>query len=261
MNNNILRQFFVIFTTIFALIMNGAANGIPLNGRNTGEISDNFKVIFVPAGYVFAIWGLIYLGLIAYTVYHSLPGQRTNPLLKKTGWIVSLSSIANGAWIYFWHYGYYAITLLVMLILLGSLLTIYLRLNIGRTKFSLSDKWLISIPFSTYLGWITVATIANATALLSFIGWDGWGISDIGWTLIMLGAAVLIAGLMSFTRSDIAFSLVLVWAFIGISVRWLSLPPVNIAGFAAAAIVLSLLLLSRILPSAQKQRERILTSM
>ena len=257
MTNNILRQFFVIFTTIFALIMNGAANAIPLNGRNTGEISDSFKVIFVPAGYVFAIWGLIYLGLIAYTVYHSLPGQRTNPLLIKTGWFVSLSSIANGAWIYFWHYGYYAITLLVMLILLGCLLTIYLRLNIGRTKFSLADKWLISIPFSTYLGWITVATIANATALLSYIGWDGWGISDIGWTLIMLGAAVLIAGLMSFTRSDIAFSLVLIWAFVGISVRWLSLPPVNIAGFAAAAIVLLLLVLSRILPSSQIQRTKV----
>lgn len=254
MPNNILRQFFVIFTTIFALVMNGAANAIPLNGRNTGEISDSFKVIFVPAGYVFAIWGLIYLGLIAYTVYHSFPGQRANPLLTKTGWIVSLSSIANGAWIYFWHYGYYAVTLLVMLILLACLLIIYLRLNIGRTKFSTAEKWLVSIPFSTYLGWITVATIANATALLSFIGWNGWGISDIGWSLIVLGAAVLIAGLMSFTRSDIAFSLVLVWAFVGISIRWLSLPPVNIAGYAAASIVLLLLVLSRILPSYQIQR-------
>ncbi len=254
MKNNILRQFFVIFTTIFALIMNGAANAIPLNGRNTGEISDNFKVIFVPAGYVFSIWGLIYLGLIAYTIYHSLPSQRTNPVLAKTGWIVSLSSIANGVWIYFWHYGYYTVTLLVMLILLACLLFIFLRLNIGRTRFSAIEKWIVSIPFSTYLGWITVATIANATALLSYIGWNGWGISDTGWTLIMLGAAVIIAGLMSFTRSDIAFTLVLAWAFVGISVRWLNLPPVNIAGFVSAAIVLLLLLLSRILPSTQKQR-------
>jgi translocator protein len=256
----ILRQFFVIFTTIFALIMNGAANAIPLNGRHTGEISDSFKVIFVPAGYVFSIWGLIYLGLIAYTIYHSLPSQRTNPVLAKTGWIVSLSSIANGAWIYFWHYGYYAVTLLVMLILLACLLAIYQRLNIGRTRFSVREKWIVSIPFSNYLGWITVATIANATALLSYIGWNGWGISEIGWTLIMLGAAVVIAGLMSFTRSDIAFTLVLAWAFVGISVRWLNLSPVNIAGFASAAIVLLLLLLSRILPSSRNQRERILTS-
>jgi hypothetical protein len=256
MKINILRQFCVIFTTIFALVMNGAANAIPLNGRNTGEISDSFKVIFVPAGYVFAIWGLIYLGLIAYTVYHSLPSQRNNPLLVKSGWIVSLSSIANGSWIYFWHYGFYAITLLVMLILLACLLAIYLRLNIGRSEFSAREKWLVSIPFSTYLGWITVATIANATAVLSYVGWNGWGISAIGWTLIMLGVAVVIAGLMSFTRSDIAFALVLAWAFTGISVRWLNLLPVNFAGFAAAAIVLLLLVLSRILPSSQKWRFR-----
>jgi hypothetical protein len=257
MNNNTLRQFSVIFTSIFALVMNGAANAIPLNGRNTGDISDSFKVIFVPAGYVFSIWGLIYLGLIAYTIYHSLPSQRTNPVLVKTGWIVSLSSIANGAWIYFWHYGYYSVTLLVMLILLASLLFIYKRLNIGRTVFSAREKWLVSIPFSTYLGWITVATIANATALLSFIGWNGWGFSDIGWTLVMLGTAVVIAGLMSFTRSDIAYSLVLVWAFIGISVRWLDLPPVNIAGYVSAAIVLLFLFLSRILPSSKKQRVKL----
>ena len=140
-----------------------------------------------------------------------------------------------------------------MIILLVSLLLIYLRLNIGKTLFSRADKWLISIPFSLYLGWITVATIANATALLSYIGWNGWGVSDLAWTLVMLTAGVLIAGLMSFTRSDIAYSLVLVWAFVGISVRWMSLVPLNIAGFTAAGLVLLLLLLSRILRSAQKQ--------
>lgn len=254
MKNNKLRQLFVIVTTIFALAMNTAAIILPLNGRNTAAISDSFHVIFVPAGYVFSIWGLIYLGLVAYTIYHSLPGQRSNPLLVKTGWIVSLSSIANGVWIYFWHFGYYAITLLVMLILLASLMVIYLRLNIGRTRFSFIEKWMISVPFSIYLGWITVATIANATALLSFIGWSGWGISAIGWTLIMLGAATVIAGIMSLTRSDIAFALVLIWAFVGISVRWLNLNPINLAGFAAAAIVLILLVLSRILSSANKLR-------
>lgn len=253
MNNHILRQFFVIFTTIFTLVMNGAANAIPLNGRGTGEISDSFKVLFVPAGYVFAIWGLIYIGLIAYTIYHSLPSQRNNPLLIKTGWLVVLSNLANGAWIYFWHYGYYAITLVIMIILLVSLLLIYLRLNIGKALFSRADKWLVSIPFSLYLGWITVATIANATALLSYIGWNGWGVSDLSWTLVMLTAGVLISGLMSFTRSDIAYSLVLVWAFVGISIRWMSLMPLNIAGFTAAGLVLLLLLLSRTLPSAKKQ--------
>ena len=86
--------------------------------------------------YVFSIWGLIYIGLLAYTIYQALPSQRANPRLRRTGWLVALSSLANGAWIFFWHYGYYALTLVVMLILLAALIMIYLRLDIGRTAFS-----------------------------------------------------------------------------------------------------------------------------
>lgn len=254
MKKDILRQFFVVFTTIFTLVMNGAANAIPLNGRETGAISDSFNVLFVPAGYVFSIWGLIYLGLIAFTIYQSLPGQRQNLLLRKTGWIVSLSSLANGAWIYFWHFGNYAITLLVMLILLACLISIYLLLGIGKRKFNNSERWMVSIPFSLYLGWITVATIANATAVLSYLGWNGMGISPENWTLIMLAAGVIISGIMSYTRSDIAYSLVLVWAFIGLSIRWPDLPSVSIAGYISAAIVILLLIASRILPSSWKKQ-------
>ena len=252
MKNHIVRQFFVIFTTIFTLVMNGAANAIPLNGRGTGEISDSFKVLFVPAGYVFAIWGVIYIGLIAYTIYHSLPSQRNNPLLIKTGWLVVLSNLANGSWIYFWHYGYYAITLVIMIILLVSLLLIYLRLNIGKTLFSRADKWLISIPFSLYLGWITVATIANATALLSYIGWNGWGVSDVAWTIshaYSRGSDFRIdvihqVGYRLFLGAHLGIR--------GISVRWMNLMPLNIAGFTAAGLVLLLLLLSRTLPICKK---------
>jgi len=246
MIKDISRQLAVVISTVFALVMNGAANAIPLNGRNTGQISDSFNVLFVPAGYVFSIWGLIYLGLLAYTLFQALPAQRSNPRLQRTGWLVALSSLANGAWIYFWHFGFYTITLLVMLVLLATLVAIYLRLNIGRTAFSAVEKWTVSVPFSVYLGWITVATIANATALLSYLGWSGWGVSPLAWTLILLVAGVVIAGLMAYTRSDIAYLLVLVWAFAGISVRWLDTPVLNSAGFIAAGIVMLLLIASRL---------------
>lgn len=246
MNKNILRQLAVVLTTLFALALNGAANALPLNGRSTGEISDSFNVLFVPAGYVFSIWGVIYLGLLAYTIYQALPSQRQNPLLQRTGGWVALSSIFNGAWIFFWHYGYYAVTLGVMLALLASLLVVYLRLGIGQRRFSTLEKWTLSIPISIYLGWITVATIANATSLFSYLGWTGWGVSPTAWTLILLAAGVIIGGFMAFTRSDIAYLLVLVWAFAGISVRWASLPVLNIAGYAAAGLVLALLVASRV---------------
>jgi hypothetical protein len=249
MKRDLFRQFAVIFTTVFALVLNGAANAIPLGGRLTAEISDSFHVLFVPAGYVFAIWGVIYIGLLAYTFYHSLPAQRENLSLRRTGWLVSLSSLANGTWIVFWQFGYYALSLVTMFVLLAVLTAVYLRLDIGHTRFSTLEKWVVSIPFSIYLGWITVATIANITAVLSYVGWTGGGVSAVAWTVILLAAGVAIAALMAFTRSDIAYLLVLTWAFAGISVRWLDASVLNVAGFTAAALVLVLLVASRLRPA------------
>ena len=249
---NILRQLAVIVTTIYALVLNGAANAIPLGGHTTGAISDSFQVLFVPAGYVFAIWGVIYLGLLAYTIYHSLPAQRNNIHLRRTGWLVALSSLGNGTWILFWQYLYFPLSLLTMFFLLAVLVVIYLRLDIGHTQFSNLEKWVVSIPFSIYLGWITVATIANVTVVLSpYTAFTVGGISATAWTVILLVAGVVIAGLMAFTRSDIAYLLVLVWAFAGISVKWVDMSVLSYAGYVAAAVVLVLLVASRLRPSRQ----------
>jgi hypothetical protein len=128
-------------------------------------------------------------------------------------------------------------TLVVMLLLLATLILIYLRLNIGRAAFSAADKWLVSIPFSIYLGWITVATIANVTAVLSWAGFTGGGIDPQAWVVILLVAGVVIAAVAAITRRDIAYLLVLVWAFAGIGVRWLSLPTVMVASYTAAVLV------------------------
>jgi translocator protein len=237
MNKNSLRQWSVIITSIFTLTVNSLANILPLNGRTTGSISDSFNVLFVPAGYVFSIWGLIYIGLIGFTIYQALPSQRDNPLLQKVSWLVALSNLLNGGWIFFWHYGVYAMTLVVMLLLLATLIAIYLRLDIGRAAFSAANKWLVSIPFSIYLGWITVATIANVTAVLSWAGFTGGGIDPQAWVVILLVAGVGIAAAAAITRRDIAYLLVLVWAFAGIGVRWPALPTVMVASFTAAALV------------------------
>jgi benzodiazapine receptor len=246
MNRNVLRQLAVLLSTVFALAVNAAANALPLNGRNTAEISDSFNVLFVPAGYVFSIWGLIYVGLVAYTIYQALPSQRENPRLQRTGWLVTLSSLANGTWIFFWHYGYYELTLATMLVLLAALIIVYLRLDIGRAKFTAIEKWVVSVPFSLYLGWITVATIANVTAVLSYLGWKGGGVSPVAWTVALLAVGVLLAAVNAYFRSDVAYLLVLVWAFAGISVRWLSHPVLSVAGFTAAGLVLVLLAASRL---------------
>ena len=243
MNRDTLRQVLVIIAAFATIIFNIAANALPLNGLNTGELSDRFQIFFVPAGYVFSIWGLIYLGIIAYAIFQALPAQRENPRLRSIGYLFILSCFANIAWLFLWHYEYFEFTLIAMGALLFSLIAIYLRLDIGRVEVSNAEKWAVHVPFSIYLGWITVATIANTTQLLYYLGWNGWGISAEIWAVIMLAAGVVISAIMSYTRADIAYSLVLVWAYIGISVKHADTPLVANSALIAAGLIMVILII------------------
>jgi hypothetical protein len=229
------------------IIFNGLANALPLNGQSTGQISDRFQVYFVPAGYVFSIWGLIYIGWLAFAIYQLLPAQRENPRLRRVGFLFVLSGVANMAWLFFWHHEYFIWTVVVMLILLLLLIAIYLRLQIGKVQVTSLERWCVDIPFSVYLGWITVATIANITALFSYLQWDGWGISPEVWTLIMLAAGVCIASAISLTRGDIAYLLVIIWAFAGIAVKHAGVPIVALGAWVTTALVGLMLVVGTIL--------------
>lgn len=208
-----------LVAVIATVVVNGLANALPLNGQGTGEISDRFQVYFVPAGYVFSIWGVIYLALIGFAIFQALPAQRENPRLQRIGTLFAASSAANIAWIFLWHYERFELTLVAMVTLFLSLIAIYLRLNIGRSRVPAAERWLVHLPFSIYLGWITVATVANVTSLLDYLSWGGWGIAPEVWGVIMLVAAGAIAAAVSFTRGDAAYMLVILWAFAGIGVK------------------------------------------
>jgi hypothetical protein len=240
---DIVRQIAVLLSTAGVIAVNGLANALPLNGQATGEISDRFDVYFVPAGYVFSIWGLIYLALIGYSIFQVLPSQRDNPRLRRTGWLYVLSCVANVAWLFLWHYEYFELTMVAMGTLLVLLIIIYLRLGTGRYRVSGAETWLVRVPFSIYLGWITVATVANATSLLDYLNWDGWGFSAETWAVTMLIVAAVIASLVSITRGDIAYVLVIVWAYAGIAVKhsetWIIAVPAIIA---AVVVFLTLLI-------------------
>ena len=233
-----LRQISVILTILATISVNGLANALPINGQNTGEISDRFEVYFVPAGYVFSIWGLIYLGLIAFAIFQALPAQRENPRLRAAGWWVSLGGLANIAWIFLWHYEQFPLTLVAMLVLLATLIVTYLRLEIGRSAVSAAERWAVRLPFSIYLGWITVATVANVTSLLDFLQWDGFGIAPEIWMAIVLAAVLVIAALMNFTRRDVAYAAVILWALAGISVKHAAVPAVAIPTWITFGLVL-----------------------
>lgn len=244
MNNNLLRQILNLVAVFATITMNVLANALPLNGLNTGEISDRFEVYFVPAGYVFAIWFLIYVGLIAFGVYQALPSQRENPRLVKVGYLFVLSCAANITWLFMWHYEQFVGSLIAMLVLLGLLIAIYLRLGIGRTRVSAAERWLVQIPFSIYLGWITVATIANLTDVLFYLEWDGWGISAEAWFVIVLGAVAAIATSVALLRSDVAYLLVLVWALIGIALKHAGAPVVPIASWVVTIYLVGLVVIA-----------------
>ena len=234
------RQIANLVTVLIALTVNILASTLPLNGQNTGDISDRFQVYFVPAGYVFAIWGIIYIGWIAFTIFQFRADQIESPRLRKLGYLFALSGIANAAWLFTWHYNYFGLSVLVMLSLLGLLIASYLRLDVNRISVSTAERWSVDIPFSIYLGWITVATVANITDWLYLVEWNGFGISAPVWAVIMIGVASVVGLLMTLARKDAAYVFVLVWSFIGIAVKQAEVASVATGAWVGAGAMLVL---------------------
>lgn len=233
-----------ILALLAALVVNILSNALPLNGRTAAEISDALPSYFTPAGYTFSIWGLIYTALIGFTIYQALPAQQNNHLLGKIGWRFGISSVLNAAWLGAWHYGYYTLSVGIMVGLLITLILIYTRLGIGKLNpnLSLADKLLVQFPFSLYLGWITVATIANIASVLNHLGWGGWGIAEPTWSAIMIGAAVVVAGMLLFNQRNLAYAGVLVWALFGIRAAFPAVAVVANTAVIAAILILILAL-------------------
>ncbi|XSG74921.1 tryptophan-rich sensory protein [Herpetosiphon llansteffanensis] len=243
MNSKVLR-FANVAAIISTIIVNALANILPFNGLDTGSISDGFPVRFVPAGYVFSIWGLIYLGLSAFAIYQALPKQANNPAVAKIGWWFVASCAFNCSWLFAWHYLQFPLTIVLIVGLLVSLIMIYRRLSSLRANASTADRWLIHTPFSIYLGWATVATIANATIALYDAGWRGGPLSDSVWTVILLVIGVCLAAFITLRQRDIAYDAVLLWAFIGIAVKQAAFPVVMGAAIVAAVAIAVLIVLA-----------------
>lgn len=237
-------QILNIVAFVAVITVNALSNALPLNGRTAGEISDALPSYFTPAGYTFSIWGLIYLALLGFTIYQALPRQRSEQrrrqLLPQIGWLFVASSVANVAWLFSWHYGAYALSIFLMLALLGTLIAIYLRLNIGRVDptLTLADRLLVQAPFSLYLGWITVATIANIASVAAYLGWNGLGLAEPTWAAIMIVVAAIVVSILLFNRRNLAYAGVPVWALFGIRAAQADVPLIaNTAVIAAAFIV------------------------
>lgn len=198
---------------ILVVTVNALANALPLNGQTTGEISNRLNVLFTPAGYVFSIWGLIYLLLGIWVIRQFPKSRRDLPIYQETSGLFVLSSILNSLWIFMWHYEFFGLSVIVMLLLLFTLIRLYTNLKAADASF------FDLLPFSVYLGWISVATIANISYYLTYIDWDGFGLSDSIWTFILLLIATILALTFLKKENDWVYPLVFVWAFIGIGVK------------------------------------------
>lgn len=253
MSKDTIRQLVNLSSVILALTINILATTLPLNGQATGEISDRFQVYFVPAGYVFSIWGLIYIGWIAFIIYQFRTSQKESSRLRRLGYLFALSNVANAAWLFCWHYNLFGLSVLVMLTLLGLLIASYLQLGVNGASVTRLERWSVDVLFSVYLGWITVATVANISDWLYLVRWNGFGISAQVWTVIMLVVASLLGLAMFLTRRDAAYLFVLVWAFIGIAVRQVSAPLVVDSAWLAAAVMLGLAVYTLMRRQANKQ--------
>ncbi len=203
-------KFLNIILFVGMIVMNYLANALPLNNKTTGELSDSLPNLFVPAGITFSIWGVIYLLLAAYTVVQFT--AKDQQVIGNIGWIFAVSCILNALWIVTWHYQRLPLSLLVMACLLVTL--IYINIQIRDLPFGI-----IKASFGIYLGWICIATIANITALLVQYNWNGFGIPEAAWAIIMISTGALIVSVALYQLENPFIGLSVIWAFIGIFLK------------------------------------------
>ncbi|WP_318614315.1 TspO/MBR family protein [Sporosarcina sp. YIM B06819] len=200
-----------LLSYLFMIVVNGIANTIGINGKKTGEISGQIDVLFTPAPYVFSIWTVIYI-VLAIWIFLQFRSPTQNQ--DSTLWLLFIATcFYNVAWLLSWHYEYFIVSVIVMVGLLISLILIYRSYPIGDYHFS------GRLPFSIYLGWISVALMANISFVLKYYEWSGFGMSEQFWANILLLLATLLAMYIRFYYKDILFPLVIIWSFIGISVQ------------------------------------------
>lgn len=233
----------VIVSTIVTIWVNLLATLLPLNGKSTAQLSNQYPVSFVPAGYVFSIWGIIYLGMIVFAVYQFT--RKDYPLeLIHLARCYMISCIANCLWIIAWHLELITYSVIIMIILLAALCGIYFLLVKNKKELLLSSasKLGLSIPFSIYLGWISVATIANITVFFYTLGWRGSGIPGELWSAGLMITAGVIAGLLFIKYKDVIFSGVIIWSLIGIIIKFPATIPIVTSGLITIVLLFVLIL-------------------
>jgi hypothetical protein len=230
-----------VVALISTIVVNYLSNTGIFNGETMSSISARYENLFTPAGYAFSIWGLIYFGLIA---FFFVERKNENNLITRMGWWFLASCLANMSWVIAWLYNYTGLSVLIMIALLFCLLQIILHLGIGEEPVSMKKRIFTWWPFSIYAGWVTVALIANVAAWLTKINWNGLGVSNTTWAVIMICIAGAINMLITWKKNIPAFALTGCWALIAIAVsNWNHTGIVKLTALVVAAILMMSILI------------------
>lgn len=235
-----LRQFLVVFSIISLIVMNYLSNVRVFAETTNADISRKYQTLITPAGYAFAIWGIIFLGLLAFAIFQALPSQRENPRFRAAGPWVILNAFCNAIWSPIFNTNRIGLALVVILVMFISLLIVMDRLRIGQEFVRWREIWLARLPFSIYFGWLTVATILNVTVFLKATEFDLSMLPEYGWAAAVLVIAFLV-GIFLFNRyRSAAYILVFAWAYAAIAVAQKDVAYVPL--FAWAGVVIAVVL-------------------
>jgi len=210
---------------IVAFIVSQMSQFNLIGGNTMGDVSAKYESVFTPAGITFAIWGVIYIGLFAFTIYHLIQAHKNdlhaeaNQVVQKIGYYFVANNLATTAWVFAWLYEYIALALVLMIIQLYTLIKIHIKLKIYDPQKSVASKLFTQVPLSLYFAWICIATIANASSFFVYINWDGGGINASAWAIILIVIATLLSVFIISFRQNPYFGLVVLWALYGIHLK------------------------------------------
>lgn len=255
MENDRLRQFFVVFSIIALIVMNYLSNTGIFGGQTNGEVSDKYHTLITPAGYAFSIWGLIFLGLLAFAIYQALPDQRVNPRFRAVGWWVVLNAFCNAIWSPLFNNEQIGLALVVILVMLFSLVVIEQRLlarrgapllsvnpdaTLSESAASPAETWLARIPFSIYFGWLTVATILNVAVYLKATNFSLMGLNEQTWATAILIVGMLVGAIVFNRFRSVAYILVFAWAYAAIAVEQDGHSQIRLVAIGGAIVAIAL---------------------
>ena len=246
----------VPITLVATVAVNGLANALRFGGQTTGSVSARYPTLLTPAGYAFSIWSVIYLGLLAFSVYALSRSARPLPAWPRIRAAFIVSNLCNGLWIVVWHHRLIALSAVVIVVLLASVLVIYRSLDDVRPRPTPGQRFWVLVPFSLYAAWLSVATILNITVALRAFGFDGGPLSPEAWAIALMGVAAALALVVALPRRDAAWLFVVAWALAAIGVARGDHPTLRlVSGVLAGGLAVVALVVIALLALAPRRRD------